>query len=137
MLNKLSIVLDHNGEQSVLATIAAEVTKEMNQVSIIEHCLAGCDMVHIPDLKTEVTYAKQRYRIIDMALFEFEEYEQTDVIVKNFGELLTSGVKLENDDVLAAAVFTDMLSEVIVDVEDGTRHGEVSVVSTLLEPIND
>ena len=72
-----------------------------------------------------------------MALFEFEEYEQTDVIVKNFGELLTSGVKLENDDVLAAAVFTDMLSEVIVDVEDGTRHGEVSVVSTLLEPIND
>ena len=47
MLNKLSIVLDHNGEQSVLATIAAEVTKEMNQVSIIEHCLAAVSYTHL------------------------------------------------------------------------------------------
>ena len=137
MLNKLSIVLDNNGKQEVLATIAAEVTKELNQVSIIEHCLAGCDMVHIPDLKTEVTYAKQRYRIIDMALFEFEEDEQTDIIVKNFGELLQGDHKLEKDDVLSASIFMDMLSEIIVDVETKFRDGEVTVVSTLLEPIND
>ena len=137
MLNKLSIVLTHNGEQSVIATIAAEVTEDMNQVSIIEHCLAGCDFAHTENLDAEVTYAKQRYRLNDMAVFPFEEFEDTNVIVHNFGKLLQSDVKLENEDVLSAAIFTDMLSEIIVDVEDGTRHGEVSLVSTTLEPIND
>lgn len=138
MINKLTIVLDNDGEQDALATIASEVqTKGHNQVSIVEHCLAGCEMTHVVDIDTEVLYAKQRHRIIDMAIFEFEEYEQTDVIVKNFGDLLTDeGHSLDKGDVAYAALFFDMIGEAIVDAEELAPEGVVKVISTILEPIN-
>lgn len=139
MLNKLTLIRGTGGDEEVLATICAEVIKGGHtQVSIIEHCLAGCALTTIPNLNQVVTYAKQEYQIADITIFPFESFGETDVIHRNFSELLENhGHNLDKEDILAAAVFIDLLSEAIVDFEDGVEDGEIQLVSTLLTEYHD
>ena len=134
MLNKLSLVRGDGGNEEVLATICSEVVKDGHtQVSIIEHCLAGCELVTLPNVNHIVTYAKQEYQVADITIFPFESFSETDVIHKNFSELLENhGQDLDKEDILAAAVFIDLLAEAIVDYEDEIEDGEIRLVSTLL-----
>lgn len=139
MLNKLTLVRGTGGNEEVLATICAEVIKDKHtQVSIIEHCLAGCELVTLPNVNQVVTYAKCEYQVADITVFPFESFGETDIIHKNFSELLESeGHKLDKGDILAAAVFIDLLSEAIVDFEDEIEEGEITLVSTLLTEYHD
>lgn len=138
MLNKLTLTITNDGETQVLATIAADVPKDgHSQVSIVEHCLAGAPRLRAGAKDIEVEYAKAKYVVKDTAVFEFLAFAETEKMTNEFSDLLKENPDLDRDDVIAAAVFMDLLNETLVDVEDGDRVGDVALVSTLLEEVED
>ena len=138
MLNKLTLTLTNDGEIQVLASIAAEVPKDgHSQVSIVEYCLAKAPSFKDGPKGYTVDYAKAEYVVNDTAIFAFNDYEDTEALTAEFAKLLKSNPDLDREDVISAAVFMDLLSETLIDVEDGEREGQVAIVSTLLEETED
>jgi hypothetical protein len=138
MLNKLTLTITNDGETQVLATIAADVPEDgHSQVSIVEHCLARAPRMDDAPDGFEVEYAKGRYSVRNSVIFSFKSFDETEGLTNEFSDLLKEDADLDREDVIAAAVFMDLLNETLVDVEDGDRVGDVALVSTLLEEVED
>ena len=135
-LNKVTLTLTNGDNIDTIATIVAEVPEDGHtQVSIVEHCLAKAPSLQVGPKGYTVEYAKDNYTVVDTAIFSFENFEDTDGIHKEFGELLKENPELDREDVLAAAVFLDILGEILCDIDDEQRTGTVALVSTILERV--
>ena len=135
MLNVITILTDNEqGITEPRVKMVASVPPEADDtaVSMVEWCLAGADC-EAGETGAEVSVAKQQYTVEDMMVFKFHSYSETNVLVENFTEFLIENKDVDPDEVVNAAKFMDMLSELIVDAEDEGRC--VRLVSTLLEPV--
>lgn len=138
MLNVLTILADNDqGIPEPRVKIHGDVLDDTTTgVSIVEFCLAGSDC-ESGESGATVNVAKRNYNVTDMMVFRFKSFDDTESLVTNFTEFVLENPETNPDAVTDAAVFMDMLSELIVDAEEEDKGRCVQVVSTLLEPVRE
>ena len=138
MLNVLTILTDNDqGIPEPRVKIHDHVLDETaTGTSIVEYCLAGSDC-ESGEIGSTVSVAKQDYNVTDLMVFKFRSFDDTENLVQNFTEFVLEHPETNPEAVQDAAVFMDMLSELIVDAEEEDQGRCVQVVSTLLEPVRE